>query len=1104
MSSENLNNLVINTDYLSTKDEEIIKAQSKKEKISLTEGASIVLQDQLIPSLFRLANKESLEPDYNFRFTEESFKDLTDGVNEDYWDEFGNASSLENAYQIKRRILDAQENNKKLATLGYTGVGLSVASALLDPGALVADGVTFGLARPFIYANRASRISKYIRSGAVGAGQAGLITAPTILADPTRDAEEIGIAMGLGGAVTAGLTKFLAPKHPIINKFDAKSVDFAKSIERRSLENDGYKITPDGERYFKPIKYVDLNRNTDEIDEVNKLQNKFIFSNKSKYIENQNIAKTKVKDFIKGDETLENFFDRVDKTPDVANPLFLPRIDKSSIGRRSDNPLARSLYEKLAEEPVGNKDYSVQIPTADIHKKNYYTTKITQFYKGYRPGLNEYLDSQKKFFKRYNYKTQEEFSNLVGRAIRGENIQIPAVQKAAVQSKVLLKNILDDLKAAKVQGATDVIDNPNYFPRKYLLSKIQKYTELVGETNLIKFLKNSLVKGSKDLSDEKGLKIAEHILKMIKKSKYGDGISIDRILNTSDELELRELIRTQTDLNDLETNDLVKTLLKEKKTNVPSRLRRRASFDELHQENINGVTLRFSDLLDNNAEGIIGSYLQQFSGHIALARVGIKSVSDYSKILNTVRQAYDVPEVANAYQSVLGSARINRELNIIDTIYKNIIGIPTETDINSGTALIARNVRKYNYVNVFNQIGFSQIPDHGNILATAGPVMYARYMPLWKSIIKRTKDGKLSDEFLDEMETFVSGTGSNRLTSSILNRTDDFAGINKRVGGVEKAFDVFSEITSDGSGFYLVDTLSKRLATTIAFNKLAKHATGELALKADDLKRYRNIGFTDEDLTKIFDSVKKNSTFIEGGLTGRRIRRLNIDDWKDQDLANKLSLNMGRYLGRIVQENNYGEMIGYLKLADSTLGKTLMQFRTFVSVAYSKQLLHGLHMRDLNFFTAFFGSMFFASLAYVAQIYAQAAGKGTAERQNFLEEKLDPASIAKATFQRSTYSTLIPPAVDALRYANGFDPIFNYRTSGLDINLWTGNPTVSLFNNAANAYKGVASSVSQDDYDLSKRDVYNVLRILPFQNMLGVRNVLQYMIDESDLPEFSE
>ena len=1104
MSSENLNNLIVSTDYLSTKDEEIIKAKSEEEKISLTEGAYIALQDQLIPSLFRMANKESLQPDFNFQFTEETFKDVTDGVEEDYWDEFGNASSLENAYQIKRRILDAQENNKKLATLGWTGFGLSAASALLDPGAIAADTVTFGLARPYIYANRASRISKYIRAGAVGAGQAALITAPTIIEDPTRDAEDLAVAMALGGTITAGLTRFLAPKHPIIDRFDAKSVSFGKSIERRGLENDGYKITPDGERYFKQTKYLDINRNTDEIDESNKLHTKFILGNKKQYLQDQDIAKTKSEEIIKGDELLESFFNRIKETPDVANPLFLPRIDKSSIGRRSDNPLIRSLYEKLAEEPVGNKDYSTAIPTADIHKKNYYKTKETEFYRGYRPALNEFLDSKKVFFKRINYKNQTEFSNLVGRAIRGEVIDNPSVQKAAVSTKQVLKKVLDDLKKDNVIGAADIIDNPNYFPRKWMLSKLQEYTELIKEPNLIKFLKNSLVKGSKNLSDEDGSKLAEHILRMIKKSKYGDGISIDRILKTSDELELRELVKETTSLSDSEINDLIKTLIKVNKSNVPTRLRRRASFDELHQENINGITLRISDLLDNNVEGIIGSYLHQMSGHIALARVGIKSISDYSKILNAAKKGYDLPEVSNAYKSVLGSARINRELNIIDTIYKNIIGIPTETDINSGTALIARNLRKYNYANVFNQLGFSQIPDHGNILGEGGIVMYARYMPQWKKLVQRAKDGKLSDEFLDEMETFVSGTGSNRLTSSILNRTDDFAGINKRVGGAEKALDLFSEITSDGSGFYAVDTLSKRLATTIAFNKLAKHATGELPLTAKDIRRYNNTGFTNEDLTKIFDSIKKYSTFIEGGLTGRRIRRLNIDDWQDQDLANKLSLNMGRRLSRIIQENNYGEVIGYLKLADSTLGKTLMQFRTFVSVAYSKQLLHGLHMRDLNFFTAFFGTMFFSSLAYIAQTYAQSLGKGSSEKQSFLEKRLDPTSIAKATFQRSTYSTIIPPAVDALRYVNGYDPIFNYRTSGLDINLWTGNPTVSLFNNAASAYKGVASSISQDDYNLSKTDLYNVLRILPFQNMLGIRNVLEHMIDESDLPKYSE
>ena len=38
-------------------------------------------------------------------------------------------------------------------------------AAILDPTALVADAVTFGIARPFIYANKAARFSKYIRGG---------------------------------------------------------------------------------------------------------------------------------------------------------------------------------------------------------------------------------------------------------------------------------------------------------------------------------------------------------------------------------------------------------------------------------------------------------------------------------------------------------------------------------------------------------------------------------------------------------------------------------------------------------------------------------------------------------------------------------------------------------------------------------------------------------------------------------------------------------------------------------------------------------------------------------------------------------------------------
>ena len=83
------------------------------------------------------------------------------------------------------------------------------------------------------------------------------------------------------------------------------------------------------------------------------------------------------------------------------------------------------------------------------------------------------------------------------------------------------------------------------------------------------------------------------------------------------------------------------------------------------------------------------------------------------------------------------------------------------------------------------------------------------------------------------------------------------------------------------------------------------------------------------------------------------------------------------------------------------------------------------------------------------------------------------------------------------------DPFLNYRTSGLETNLWTGNPTVALLEKAAGAIRSTGKSVIDDDYDFSKRDAYKWLRILPYQNMLGVRNVLQYMIDKNDLPRTS-
>ena len=1230
--------LILSTDYLSIDDEKILQEENEANKITLGEGISLAIQqEQILPSLLKSYSRPELEPNYDFRLDDETFDELSKDIDPQYWEEFSNATSLGQAYQIKQRILDSQEANKKLSTLGFTGTALRLGAAILDPTALVADAVTFGFARPFIYANKAARYSKYFRSGLVGAGQASLITAPVVLNDPTRDIEEIGYAALMGGAITSGLTRFMGPKNSYINDFDAKAKDLGRSIEKTNLKNDGYKLTDKGEKYFGPDKPVTPSIYIDEVDELLPTQGSIKPTKSNKYSPKEKEIVTSLKDdvgeidipipkkFVAGDsieffddagrkvkrkvvsvsgsgrsvkvkinnkekiisleegssdfinfknpgyvfraagtnfqrksiselkkqeleelrinlqglkrkfeteqatnqlaykdigkdlkaveyslnvlpeqqvdDVIVNFFDRLDVTPNVA--FAKARGDKSSVLRRSESPFMRSMSEKFAEEAVGNVDSSRSIITADLVKHNYAMTTETLFYKNYAPAFEKFMKEVKgkKLVSKYVIQDRLEFSNLVARAVRGEIIDVPGVAEGALATRKVLKKILDDLKKEGVEGAAEVLENPNYFPRKWSIGRMQEMQEKIPFNKLINFLKNSLVRGSQDLSDVDGLRIAKHIYKVVNTNKFGDGFSIDRLLYTTDADELRTLITDYANLDAGEVEDLVQALLKPgrgKPTAVP-RLRRRASFDENYEETIDGFKIKFTDLLDNNTEGLMGSYIEQMSGQIALARIGIKSRQDYTKILNKVKESYEIPEIAKKYSTGVGKKRKAIELETLDTIYKNIIGIPTEKNIQGLGATIARNLRKYNYVNVFNQVGFSQIPEMGNVVATAGLRGMVKYMPEFRKIMSRAKDGKLSNEFLDEIETLVSGTGSNRLVDSTINRTDDFAGVTTKVGKIEKTLDVAARVTSDFSGFHAVDMASRRLAAITSFDKLAMYATGRLKVTDAVLKRYRNIGFSDSELKGVFESIKKNATFIEGGLTGRKIRRFNIDQWEDQDLANKMSLYMSRHIRRIVQENNYGEML--VMGTDGTLGKTMLQFRNFVITAYSKQLLHGLHMRDFTAFASAMTSTFIAGLVYVAQTHIQAIGKSPEEKQDFLNERLSLPSVGKAAFQRSTYSTLMPTFIDTFRAAGGSEPLFNYRSSGLEINLVTGNPTYRLIEKGGGALVGVTQSMLDDEYDFSKQSLYKLKAIAPYQNMLGITNILQYLIDDSDLPD---
>ena len=168
----------------------------------------------------------------------------------------------------------------------------------------------------------------------------------------------------------------------------------------------------------------------------------------------------------------------------------------------------------------------------------------------------------KKFVNNYIINDRLEFSNLVSRGVRGEIIDVPGVAEGVLATRKVLKKVLDDLKKEGVQGAAEVLDNPNYFPRRWSVGKLQDIQEKVPYNQLINFLKNSLVRGSQNLSDVDGLRIAKHIYKVVNTNKFGDGFSIDRLLATTDADELRALIKEYAALDEDEISDLVQALLK--------------------------------------------------------------------------------------------------------------------------------------------------------------------------------------------------------------------------------------------------------------------------------------------------------------------------------------------------------------------------------------------------------------------------------------------------------------------------------------------------------------------------------------------------------------
>ena len=143
-------------------------------------------------------------------------------------------------------------------------------------------------------------------------------------------------------------------------------------------------------------------------------------------------------------------------------------------------------------------------------------------------------------------------------------------------------------------------------------------------------------------------------------------------------------------------------------------------------------------------------------------------------------------------------------------------------------------------------------------------------------------------------------------------------------------------------------------------------------------------------------------------------------------------------------------------------------------------------------------SMLWGGMMFAAQ--TSVVGLAHPNQKEFYDRRLNPETIAKAAFQRAAFASILPIGANMVNSMFSDNPIFGYRTSGLDTNIVTGNPTYSLiFQKFIPTMNAISQSTFNPERTFSQADGQKAIGILPYQNLWGLQNFLRALT--SHLPE---
>ena len=1084
--------------------------EAQKPKVSFSEFIGASKEEDWITS-YAFQNKESFAPDLNYLkegLDQEQFDELTKDIPEDHHDFLEETVSFDHAKQMREKVLASLENEKKMQSWGWYGVPLRIGVNMFDPVAATA-GVLGGVAAPVVWGAKLSRVGRIVRGAIGGAASNAAIEGYIASESVTRDEYDVmyaavaGMLLGGGvGAISRGVGN--EPELRQAHENLLQEVEGAQKAEleaRAKQDLLGEKSVGAAENPFDPP-LMERNLRSPEATE----------------------------------KAIENFGEM------QKSEFSALRIDMANYLLSSDNPIINGLGRVLAEDAVGKRGDNVIESTADLLKTNAFKGKLARFYQTYGVEYKAWAkENNIGFFRRSQSKQRTSFGEQVADAIENPNgIHSPAVKRMAQRNAELYRDILREAKEAGVKGFENIPENLTYFTHRWNKFKFDDLRGKIGDDGIERLLTQGLVNGTTDLHEDAAPQIAKALNIKNNSDLAGVDSGFSRLFTADSRDTLKQIMKEERfgkqdggvfrPFSDDELDRLL-GLFEQSQTGVPSRAKYRLRFDmETQFEGTNKLTgtreiFSIKDLQERDAEQVFTLYANEMSGRIALAKKGIKSESDFEALISQAGD-YAINEGVGKVRQ-RNRKRFKKEEDIARIIYNMILGRrpPNAPDQDSAFMRVTRLLQDFNFIRLMNQVGFAQFAELGNAVQVGGIRGLIRVVPEFKAMIKRAENGELTDPVLRDIEAFY-GTGAERMTNQMIHRLDQletnspygrgtvdgmqrgFSGIVDRTLDVaQRGADRAKRLTADISGMAPITLGLERGTSRIVMQTIADMAFSGKKLSrfsSRHMARMNSLGLGEEEANLVFKYMKKHATLENSFLfRTKKLRQINLEEWgqtaegaKARDI---LGIAVARWTRRAIQQNDLGNLSRFMT---KEYGKVLVQFRTFMVVSHAKQLLHNVAMRDMRAFQAMMYSSISAGLAYTAQQNIQMIGLSDKEKRERKEERLSASAIAKATFARSSYAAFIPGGIDTAFDIYGADPFFaNYRSSGLDSNFITGNPSYQILfgaTGAENALKTAVRTGLNPDYQMSRGKARSLLTALPFSNAIGIQNAIR--IATEDLP----